>query len=116
LFGHCSNAITRNLIDIEIKYKRLEKMGAAMKKIFSVIIFTIFTVASSGILDDRNQSSAQYPPPPRGCCKQRDWLAGNWYKTELTFEECDEINRNRDNLDNIYQENGYVWWDPNCDL
>jgi hypothetical protein len=91
-------------------------MGVAMKKIFLVIIITIFTVAFSGIPDDENQLFAQYPPPPTGCCKQREWLAGNWHKTEFGFEECEELNKNRDNLDNIFQEKGYVWWDPNCNL
>jgi hypothetical protein len=45
---------------------------------------------------------------------QRDWLAGEWYTTELSFTLCEELNRNRDNLDDIFTESGYVWWDVNC--
>ena len=87
-----------------------------MKKSIMAIAFTSFTVALSGLLHHSDRLLAQYPPQPTGCCKQREWLAGNWRTTDITFEECEQININRDNLDNIYDEKGYVWWDPNCNL
>ena len=93
-----------------------KKWGNRMKKMPLVLSFILFAVIFSGMLVIDNQLFAQYPPRPTGCCKQRDWLAGEWYKTRLGFADCEELNRNRDNLDDIFVERGYVWWDANCNL
>jgi hypothetical protein len=85
-----------------------------MKKILLVFTFVVFTVALSGIQADDSQLFAQYPPQPTGCCKKRDWLAGNWIKTGLNLTECRKLNRTRDGLDNIFEDGGYVWWDSVC--
>ena len=76
------------------------------------LVLCIFTYAD--IYADENQLLAQYPPRPSGCCKLRDWLAGNWRQTDLSFKECEGLNRTRDSLDDIYEEKGYVWWDGKC--
>ena len=86
-----------------------------MKKTFLSIVFAFITVAFLGLLAEDIQLFAQYPPRPTGCCMQRDWLAGEWRKTELSFDACEDLNRNRDNLDDMFVENGYVWWDVNCE-
>ena len=90
------------------------EMGDDMKVALLVIGFMFFTVAFSGMLAIDNPPFAQYPPPPTGCCKQRAWLAADWNETELRFSQCAELNKNRDNLDDILAETGYVWWDVNC--
>ena len=87
-----------------------------MKMMFPVLVFAFLTIALSGMLANDNQLLAQYPPAPTGCCMQRDWLAGEWYKTELSFTACEELNRNRDSMDDVLYERGYVWWDVNCTL
>ena len=87
-----------------------------MKKMYLALVFLFCAVVYSGIMADDNQLLAQYPAPPTGCCMQRDWLAGEWYSTELNFTLCEELNRNRDNLDDLFAESGYVWWDVNCTL
>jgi hypothetical protein len=87
-----------------------------MKKMILALGFIFYTLVVLGMIADDNQLFAQFPPTPTGCCKQRDWLAGEWYKTELSFTACEELNRNRDNLDDILAERGYVWWDVNCAL
>jgi hypothetical protein len=84
-------------------------------KIAPFVIGLMFClVAYTGISADENQLFAQYPPTPTGCCKVRDWLAGNWRQTDLSFTECERLNRNRDSLDDLFEEKGYVWWDANC--
>jgi hypothetical protein len=85
-----------------------------MKKIFLVLTFALFTVGLAGMLADDSQLFAQYPPRPTGCCKKRDWLAGNWIKTGLNYTQCANLNQKRDGLDNIFEETGYVWWDSIC--
>jgi hypothetical protein len=85
-----------------------------MKKIFLSIAFAFFTVAFLGLFVEDIQLFAEYPPPPAGCCMQRDWLAGEWYKTNLSYTRCERLNRNRDNLDDLFLEKGYVWWNINC--
>jgi hypothetical protein len=85
-----------------------------MRKILMLIVFAIIAVSFLGFVVEDTRLFAQYPPPPPGCCMQRDWLAGAWYKTYLSFTSCEELNRNRDNLDDMFVENGYVWWDVNC--
>ena len=87
-----------------------------MKKIFVIFALIISVAALSQILTRDIKVFAQYPAPPSGCCKQRDWLAAAWRETDLGFRECESLNDNRDNLDNIFQEKGYVWWDQNCRL
>jgi hypothetical protein len=81
-----------------------------------ILGFILYTIVFLAIIADDNHLFAQYPPTPTGCCKQRNWLAGEWYETELDFTACEELNRNRDSLDDIFAESGYVWWDVNCVL
>jgi hypothetical protein len=85
-----------------------------MKKILLVFSFLLFMVVMTGMLADDGRLFAQYPPQPTGCCKKRDWLAGEWIKTGLNLTECRKLNRTRDSLDNIFEEKGYVWWDSVC--
>jgi hypothetical protein len=87
-----------------------------MRKRFMILGFILYTIVFSAIIAGDNHLFAQYPPTPTGCCMQRDWLAGEWYKTELSFTACEELNRNRDSLDDVLSERGYVWWDVNCTL
>jgi hypothetical protein len=86
-------------------------------KIATIVIGLVICMAVyAGIFADEKQLLAQYPPSPSGCCKLRDWLAGNWRQTELSFTECETLNRNRDSLDDLFEEKGYVWWDENCQI
>jgi hypothetical protein len=47
-----------------------------------------------------------------GCCKERSSYTGNWYKNGKTFAQCQQANQRDD--DNIFQQQGLVWWDVNC--
>jgi hypothetical protein len=87
-----------------------------MQKRFMILGFILCTIVFSAIIVDDYQLFAQYPAPPIGCCMLRDWLAGEWHKSDLGFNRCEELNQNRDNLDDILAESGYVWWDVNCTL
>ena len=88
-----------------------------MKVLRLVLGLILFAIAISGVLIADKPLFAEYPlPPATGCCKQRDWLAGEWYKTTLSGSECEELNRNRDNQDDPYVATGYVWWDLTCRL
>ena len=87
-----------------------------MKKILLVLVLMLSIAVISEMITNDMQSFAQYPAPPSGCCKQRDWLAADWRETDLSFRECESLNDNRDNLDDIFQEKGYVWWDQSCRL
>ena len=86
-----------------------------MKKMILALGIIFCTLVVSGMVADDHQLFAQYPPPQVGCCKLRDWLGGVWKKTELNIAECEELNNNRDNLDDMFLETGYVWWDLNCE-
>jgi hypothetical protein len=87
-----------------------------MKKSLLALMVMLLIVAFLVVSTKGVQLFAQYPPKPSGCCKQRDWIGGEWKKTELSFSECEELNRNRDSLDDITRELGYVWWDFTCRL
>jgi hypothetical protein len=89
-------------------------MEDMMKTMFMVGVFATFAIGLSGMFANDYLLFAEYPPQPRGCCKQRDWLAGQWRKTQLNYNECEQLNRNRDSLDNLFEEKGYVWWDTRC--
>ena len=86
-----------------------------MKRIFILFGIPFFLSIFSGQFADDYSAFAEFPPRPSGCCKQRDWLAADWRETNLGFEECEILNQNRDNLEDIFEEKGYVWWDSNCD-
>jgi len=86
-----------------------------MKKLFMVFGLILLMAAFFGMLPDENRLFAQLQPRG-GCCMQRDWVAGEWRKTRLSFRECELLNENRDNLDDFLEESGYVWWDENCVL
>ena len=47
-----------------------------------------------------------------GCCKERSSYTDTWYKSGKTFAQCQQANQ-RDK-DNIFQQQGLVWWDVNC--
>jgi hypothetical protein len=51
---------------------------------------------------------------PPGCCKQRDSREGDWYKNGLNFDQCQQWNRRKDRGDNVFDKQGFVWWDLNC--
>jgi hypothetical protein len=65
---------------------------------------TEYTVSFS-----HNYHFAQQP----GCCKQRSSTRERWYRNELNFWNCNELNRHLDG-DDVYEEKGRVWWDRNC--
>lgn len=55
------------------------------------------------------------PAQPPGCCKQRDSRENqDWYRNGLDFRECQELNQRRDGRDNVFDKNGFVWWDRDC--
>ena len=89
-------------------------MKKNMKIVLPVIGLVFCLVAYAGIFANENQLFAQYPPTPSGCCKVRDWLAGNWRQTDLSLTECESLNRDRDSLDDLFEKKGYVWWDVDC--
>lgn len=47
-----------------------------------------------------------------GCCKERSSYTASWYKSGKTFAQCQEANQS--DKDNIFQRQGLVWWDVNC--
>jgi hypothetical protein len=87
-----------------------------MKKNLFALVVMLLIVAFLEISTKDVQLFAQYPPRPSGCCKMRDWIGGEWKKTDLNFSECEELNRNRDSLDDVFRAKGYVWWDYTCQL
>jgi hypothetical protein len=79
-----------------------------MKKMFFFLAIILFFIANLIFLADDYISFAQ-----SGCCKQRRSTSGQWYNTGLSFNQCDNLNRQKDG-DNIYDPVGRVWWDRNC--
>ena len=86
-----------------------------MKKLFRVFGMILLLATVFGMFTGANRLFAQLEPRA-GCCMQRDWLAGEWRKTQLGFRECELLNENRDNLDDFFAPSGYVWWDETCVL
>ena len=80
-----------------------------MKKIIIIAIALLVVIISQVVADE-----CLYLAQRKECCKKREWLAGEWQKTELSFSECEELNRMRDGVDNILKEKGDVWWDMKC--
>ena len=50
---------------------------------------------------------------PSGCCKQRNSHEGDWYNNGLNFDQCQQLNRRRDR-DNVFDREGFIWWDLSC--
>jgi hypothetical protein len=58
------------------------------------------------------------PPSPlsaqAGCCKTRRVRTDPWRKApDLTFERCRQLNEEQDG-DDLFADNGRVWWDRQC--
>jgi hypothetical protein len=80
-----------------------------MKKIllFLINFLVVFILLSINSID--NQPLAQ-----KGCCRQRSNTNDpHWYENGLSFRQCRDLNRQRDN-DDLYRRSGIVWWDENC--
>ena len=48
-----------------------------------------------------------------GCCKERSSYNGLWQKSNKNFIQCQEANKK--DRDNVFQQQGLVWWDVNCE-
>ncbi len=48
-----------------------------------------------------------------GCCMERYSHSGEWIPNGMDFENCRQINDERDR-DNIFDATGYVWWNVSC--
>ncbi len=50
-----------------------------------------------------------------GCCKMRRSVDDDWRKAlDKTFEECRNLNKERDG-DDLFAKRGLVWWDRKCE-
>jgi hypothetical protein len=79
-------------------------------RIFFMLVF-FFSIMAFLILSD---FKAQPYAAPRGCCKQRATIKHPWRNNGMNFPQCQDLNQRLDNGDNIYIENGIVWWDRAC--
>ena len=48
-----------------------------------------------------------------GCCKVRGDDGEDWQRTNKSFNSCKMLNEEEDR-DNIFEDNGFVWWDVTC--
>jgi hypothetical protein len=76
------------------------------KMILLLTILSVFFLFIS--LSFENTSFAQ-----QGCCKIRQSRSGSWYRINAGFDECRNLNQNKDG-DDLYQPLGRVWWDQHC--
>jgi hypothetical protein len=83
-------------------------MGKSMTKLIFIFALMLSIVAIFTFLADDYQSFAQ-----SGCCKQRRSSEGRWYETDLSYEQCSELNSKKDG-DNVNKPYGLVWWDEHC--
>ncbi len=79
-----------------------------MKKIPLLIGFLLLAVAIFLTFPCYNRLLAQ-----SGCCKRRDSLTMPWYRVQLSFDQCKQINDQTDR-DNVFDERGLVWWASRC--
>jgi hypothetical protein len=60
-------------------------------------------------------SSSTALAEPAGCCMQRDNTeAPNWYRNQVPFVTCQQLNTSLDNNDDIFKKTGRIWWDTTC--
>lgn len=79
-----------------------------MKKI--IVVFSLFLLMAFlfFMLAPNNELFAV-----SGCCKQRDSYRARWYPNGMDFKRCETENQKQDG-DNIFDEQGLLWWDVNC--
>jgi hypothetical protein len=74
-----------------------------------ILLLTIISVLFLiSYLSFDNPSFAQ-----QGCCKVRQSTSGSWYRINAGFDECRNLNQQKDG-DDLYQPLGRVWWDQRC--
>jgi hypothetical protein len=78
------------------------------KRISLIVGLPLAAVALVATLPYDNQSFAVY-----GCCKARKDYWEQWGKTLFNFKDCEEKNERQDG-DNVFDEQGYWWWDVEC--
>ena len=82
-----------------------------MKKIFLTFgfLFAVTLFLALAFFESQPFAAA----PLRGCCKQRQSERHPWRDNRMNFQQCDRENRRLDN-DDIFREDGLVWWDRGC--
>ena len=50
-----------------------------------------------------------------GCCKARESYWKPWYEINITFKDCEDLNQEVEDGDNVFEESGQVWWDVVCE-
>ena len=82
-----------------------------MKKFFLTLGFLFFATVFLALAFFASQPFAA--APLRGCCKQRQSDRHPWRGNGMSFQQCEALNQSMDG-DNIFRENGRVWWDRGC--
>jgi hypothetical protein len=82
-----------------------------MKKILLILGFLFFATVLLSLAFFESQPFAA--APLRGCCKQRQSDRHPWRDNGKNFNQCEALNQKLDG-DNIFRENGRVWWDRGC--
>ena len=79
-----------------------------MKKPLVITALTLAALLFSGSLPCKKQLLAV-----SGCCKARNSLTSDWRKIAGSFEDCKGLNEETDR-DDVFDEEGLVWWDVTC--
>jgi hypothetical protein len=79
-----------------------------MKKYF--IILGFFLLATTFLVTSTGDSPLM---ALSGCCKERTSYKAPWRYTKMSFTDCEERNKRRDN-DYVFDRKGFVWWDKRC--
>lgn len=79
-----------------------------MKRIIMLLLTTLSLFFLFLYLSFDNASFAQ-----QGCCKVRKSRSGRWYIKDYSFEQCRQLNDERDG-DDVFYDRGRVWWDERC--